>query len=52
MLSRTRSVFGSARRLSTKSIPPPKLFDYKTVVANVHVSDAIGAVEKAFGELE
>eukprot|EP00967_Tisochrysis_lutea_P046735 scaffold56841_cov30-Tisochrysis_lutea.AAC.3 len=42
----------AARRLSSKAaIPPPRLFSYEQVTAHIHVSDAIEAVEKAFGAL-
>ena len=37
--------------LAAGGIPPPKLFDYETIKANVHVADAIESVEAAFGML-
>jgi len=40
-----------ARGLSTGSFPAPRLFDYETVTSNLHVQDAIDAVETAFGAL-
>jgi len=39
------------RFLATSAFPAPRLFDYETVTANLSVTDAIGAVEKAFGAL-
>jgi len=35
----------------TSAFPPPRLFDYGTITANLSVADAIPAVENAFGEL-
>jgi len=53
MLARSRlpAALPLRRLLSTKAIPPPKLFDYATVTSHIHVSDAISAVEAAFGAL-
>ena len=43
-----------AKRLNGRSFsafPPPSLFDYETITKNLSVTDAIDAVEKAFGAL-
>ena len=40
------------RRLSTKSLPAPRLFSYPEVTANLKPSiEIIDAVEQAFGKL-
>lgn len=41
----------ATRSMATKAFPAPKLFDYPTITANVHVRDAISSVEAAFGAL-
>jgi len=51
MLARTSVLRAAVRGLSTKSIPPPRLFSYEQVIANIHVSDAVEAIESAFGAL-
>jgi len=50
MLARASVLRTCARGLSAK-IPPPRLFNYEQVISTIHVSDAIEAVEKAFGAL-
>jgi len=39
------------RTFATQGFPPPKLFDYETVTANLTVADAISSVEAAFSAL-
>mmetsp|Transcript_10018 Transcript_10018/g.15030 ORF Transcript_10018/g.15030 Transcript_10018/m.15030 type:complete len:351 (-) Transcript_10018:72-1124(-) len=39
------------RSLATSAFPPPRLFDYETVTANLTVADAISSVEDAFAAL-
>lgn len=58
MLARTEElkvtnggVVESASSGGAASSPAPRLFDYETVVNNLHLSDAIESVEKAFGAL-
>ena len=46
----TRQAVSNARR-SFATFPAPRLFDYKTVTANLSVKDAIDSVEAAFGAL-
>jgi len=36
---------------TTSAFPPPRLFDYETVTANLTVGDAISSVEEAFAAL-
>ena len=63
-LSRHRIRTGHARLMLNKlaelhvappptatAIPPPRLFDYQTIVENVTVSDAVDSVEAAFAKL-
>jgi ornithine cyclodeaminase/alanine dehydrogenase-like protein (mu-crystallin family) len=41
----------AAAGMASAAFPPPRLFDYATVTAHLSVSDAISAVETAFGKL-
>jgi hypothetical protein len=50
--SRTFSkVVRSTSVRSFATFPAPRLFDYETITSNLDVTDAIDAVEKAFGAL-
>lgn len=51
MLARAGELQVSPPSLMTGGSPPPRLFDYATVVANVSVADAVEAVEEAFAKL-
>uniref|UniRef100_A0A7R9UBH1 Ornithine cyclodeaminase n=1 Tax=Pinguiococcus pyrenoidosus TaxID=172671 RepID=A0A7R9UBH1_9STRA len=46
----TARSLGHARR-AMATLPPPQLFDYATITSNLKVSQAIEAVEAAFGAL-
>lgn len=51
MAARTSSNRASTAVRSFSAFPPPRLFDYETVTANLTVADAIESVEAAFGAL-
>lgn len=46
-----RSLSKRVNARSFSAFPPPRLFDYETITKNLSVTDAIDAVEKAFGAL-